>query len=151
MSHVLRALARPSTARLLATPRLAACSCRPALQQAPAAVCSPSLLSRSYASKKSKGGKKAAAAFEEDDEPAPAKGKSGKKGKGKSFAEEEVAAAGGDEVRFDLKAVEQAMDEAVDKLRVGLKSVVGRVGRVSPGELQLLSFFCGLGRPPDDL
>jgi hypothetical protein len=143
MSHALRALTRPSAARLLVTPRLAACSCRPALQQAPAAVFSPSLLSRSYASKKSKGGKKAAAAVEEDDDPTPAKGKGGKKGKGKSFAEEEVAGDGGDEVRFDLKAVEQAMDESVDKLRVGLKSVVGRVGRVSPGELQLLFSFAG--------
>lgn len=132
----LRSLVRPS-AHALSTPRLAACRCRPSLQPLTPAILAPSsLLVRSYASKKSKGGKKSAATFEEDDEPALAKGGKGKKGKGKSFVEEEVVAGGGDEVRFDLKAVELSMNEAVDKLRVGLKSVVGRVGRVSPGAQQ---------------
>lgn len=121
---------------MLTIPRLSiTCNCRPSLQSnSSVSAAASSLLIRSYASKKSKGKKSGAAAVEEDDDFAPAKGKGGKKGKGKSFAEDEVASAGSEEVRFDLKAVEVAMDESVDKLRVGLKSVVGRVGRVSPGE-----------------
>lgn len=142
MSRRALQLLAPPAARL-ASP-LALCSCRRPLQQrslflatSPSSLLSLSpFLSRSYASKK-KGGKKSSAALEEEeDEPVAVKGKGGKKGKGKSsFVEDELAVAdtGSDEGSFDLKTVEASMDDAVDKLRVGLKAVVGRVGKVSPG------------------
>lgn len=133
--RALQTLLRP-TARLL-SPTI--CSCR-VFRLAPT-VPSP-FLSRAYASKK-KAGKKNTAVIEDDDEPAPvAKGGKGKKGKGKFVEEDDAGANGEDQGSFDLKAVESSMDEAVDKLRVGLKSVVGRVGRVSPGaSLQALARF----------
>ncbi|KAK4052994.1 hypothetical protein OIO90_004118 [Microbotryomycetes sp. JL221] len=39
------------------------------------------------------------------------------------------------EVRFGIKEVENEMLKTIDRLRVGLKNVVGRVGRVVPGLL----------------
>lgn len=95
---------------------------------------------RGYASKKKGGGKKGQSdAYDEDtvDEPERVvKGKGVKKGKG-GFASEEVASetTGGGSGSYEAGRLEKGMDEAVDKLRVGLKAVVGRVGRVSPGEL----------------
>lgn len=58
----------------------------------------------------------------------------GKKGKGKSSARESEATTV--QEAFDLNALERSMGEAVDKLRVALKAIVGRVGRLSPGRLK---------------
>lgn len=109
-------------------------------------------LTRSYASKKGKGSKKSAAVEEEDDD-SPVEevrggkergGSGGKKGKGKSFNDNfdsNDTVGGGVKEAFDLKALELTMEEAVDKLRIALKSVVGRVGRVSPGSFAICSRF----------
>lgn len=116
------------------------------LHPSPTSTPFPQLQTRSYASKKKGGGggkKGQSEAFEEDSEEPErvVKGKGVKKGKG-GFASEEVAnetsgygSSGNGNGSFDAGRLEKGMDEAVDKLRVGLKAVVGRVGRVSPGEL----------------
>ncbi|KAM0746253.1 ribosome recycling factor [Meredithblackwellia eburnea MCA 4105] len=104
-------------------------------------------LARTYASKKKSGGGKKVAGIsssskkgiqeeEEDEDYAGRKGKK-KKGGGKAFEEDEDddERAGETEARFDLKLLEREMDEAVTRLRVALKTVVGRVGRVSPALL----------------
>lgn len=91
--------------------------------------------------------KKGKPAVEEDDEFEPAPGQSkgkgggGKKGKGKGFVEEELLDTQLPGEVFELKVLEQRMAESVDRLRVGLKQVVGRVGRVTPGAFSFP--FCG--------
>lgn len=94
------------------------------------------LHARLYASKKSKGNnKKPSKQLEDDDEvyDAPSKAKGAKKGKAKFVQDDDAAMAEADEGVY-FKVYELSMDEAVDRLKVGLKSVVGRVGRVSPGK-----------------
>ena len=127
MSLSLRSLVPATRLSLRTTPRLA-CSCRPAFVLSLSAPPYP-FLSRSYAAKKSKG-KRGTAVVQEEEEVVLPRGKGVKKGKGKFVEEDEVAEG----VSFDLKALEKTMEDAVDRLRVGLKTVVGRVGRVSPGE-----------------
>lgn len=101
----------------------------------------PSLIfSRSYAAKKkSSKGSKSTAAVEEDDY-VDMHSKTGKKGKGKgksnsAFMDDDEldSTEKDDQGSFDLPGLEKNMDEVIDKLRVGLKNVVGRVGRVSAG------------------
>lgn len=102
------------------------------------------LRTRLYAKKakgggSSGGGKKGSSksAALDDDEPVAVKGGGGgKKGKGKGgFVEDMIEPNVADsEGQFDLTKLETTMDDAVEKLRVGLKSVVGRVGRVTPGQ-----------------
>jgi hypothetical protein len=81
-----------------------------------------------------KGASKSVAAEIDQDEPSPVM-KGGKKGKGKGgFVQDMVEPTAADsEGAYDLTALEKSMDDAVEKLRVGLKTVVGRVGRVTPG------------------
>lgn len=86
---------------------------------------------------KNKVAKEEAEEFEEEEVEWSGKGKKGK-GKGKLVSghgreiEEEV---GNHQVSLhELSGYEKQMDEGVDRMRVGLKTVVGRVGRVSPGE-----------------
>lgn len=146
MLSLLRA-ARPASARLV--PTLPLCRCRLAPVLAPQHVLgglAPSL-SRSYASKKSK---KGAATFDDDADVAEieAKGK-GKKGKGKGKAlldEADLVADAHSDGVFDLGKLEESMVDAVGKLRVGLKTVVGRVGRVTPGASRLRAANV-LGKP----
>ena len=118
---------------LAASFRLARCTCTPLRLQL---LARPALLPshRSYA-KKVKHSSSARAEPREEPEEAYSKQKKGK-GKGKSFAtEDDVDSSVG---KFDLAAIETSMEESIDKLRVGLKSVVGRVGRVSPGKFHFL-------------
>jgi len=37
--------------------------------------------------------------------------------------------------KFELKVLEEKMGDGIERLRVSLKQVVGRVGRVSPGTI----------------
>lgn len=128
----------------------AALSARALLRSSPSAVCP--ILSSSFHSSSlllKKGGKsdkgnnkkqKAAAIedeFEEEEVSWEGKGKKGK-GKGKLVSghgrevEEEV---GNKQVSlYDLAGYEAQMEDAVERMRVGFKTVVGRVGRVSPGQ-----------------
>lgn len=118
---------------LAASFRLVRCTCTPLrLPHSARPLLLPS--HRSYA-KKVKNSSSSRAEPQEEPEEVYSKQKKGK-GKGKSFAtEEEVETSVG---KFDLAAIETSMEESIDKLRVGLKSVVGRVGRVSPGEFHFL-------------
>ena len=63
----------------------------------------------------------------------PSKGKGKKHGKGHMVTEQELLDTQLPGEQFELKQLEDNMDQAVDRLRVALKQVVGRVGRVSPG------------------
>ncbi|GAA5973268.1 hypothetical protein JCM11641_003042 [Rhodosporidiobolus odoratus] len=85
---------------------------------------------------------------EEADEPAPGKGKGGKKGKGKMLTEEELSDKQLPGEVFELKVLEDRMSYAIDKLRVGLKQVVGRVGRVSPALLDNVRVETPEGKRP---
>jgi ribosome recycling factor len=89
--------------------------------------------------KKTKASKKSAATqFQEDDdyEAGPGKGHGGKKGKGRLLTEEDLTDMQLPGEKFELKVLEERMKDGIEKLRVNLKTVVGRVGRVSPGEPQ---------------
>lgn len=136
-SRALQSLIRPAF-------RQSACVvCRPStrLQSPPPAVAAAS---RTYAKKAKSGssahhkkGSSSKAVEEQQNVVAAAKGKKGK-GKG-GFLDTDpdamVETVAADEVGvYDLKILETEMDNAIERLRVGLKSVVGRVGRVSPGE-----------------
>ena len=118
---------------LAASFRLARCTCIP--HRLPLSL-SPILVPshRSYA-KKVKNNSSARAEVQEGPEELFSKQKKGK-GKGKSFATEDELDLSG--AKFNLAAIEADMEDAIDKLRVGLKSVVGRVGRVSPGKFDFL-------------
>jgi len=48
--------------------------------------------------------------------------------------------------KFELKVLEDKMGEGIERLRVSLKQVVGRVGRVSPGTLLWLSSLQSRGK-----
>lgn len=107
---------------------------RPALHP----VSSVLVQSRSYAPKK-KASKNSKSTSVSDDDLPPSHSKTGKsKGKGTSafLVEDEgdrrdASQAAGP--AFDLGAHEMEMDKVVDRLRVSLKTVVGRVGKVSAG------------------
>ncbi|KAK4701881.1 ribosome recycling factor, partial [Phenoliferia sp. Uapishka_3] len=76
-----------------------------------------------------------AAEAEEEEVETKQKGKKGK-GKGKALLDEADVVAGGlTEGAFDLEKLDEGMVDVVGKLRVGLKTVVGRVGRVTPALL----------------
>lgn len=99
-------------------------------------ITSTLLFARGYASKKKLNTKGVPA--EEDETTESGNVSKGKKGKGKLFAEESQVAVANE--AFDLKLSERNMGEAIDKLRVALKVIVGRVGRLSPGWLIYLLF-----------
>lgn len=71
----------------------------------------------------------------------PSKGKGKKHGKGHLVTEQELLDTQLPGEQFELKVLETNMSDAVDRLRVALKQVVGRVGRVSPSALH--SLCCG--------
>lgn len=92
--------------------------------------------------KKTKASKKSAATlYQEGDEEyadGPGKGKGGKKGKGKMLVTNEEE-RGFESMqlpgeKFDSRVLDDRMKDGIERLRVNLKTVVGRVGRVSPGE-----------------
>lgn len=99
----------------------------------------PNLLSlnttfaRGYASKK-KGKKETSEDVEEEEESHTPRAKSGKKGKGRGKEVEPQGSGSEGAEAFDLAKLETGMEDAVERLRVALKTVVGRVGRVSAGE-----------------
>ncbi|GJN88037.1 hypothetical protein Rhopal_000993-T1 [Rhodotorula paludigena] len=101
--------------------------------------------------KKTKASKKPAAqAFEEDDdyEAGPGKGKGGKRGKGKMLTEDELLDKQLPGEQFELKKLEKDMADSIDRLRVSLKQVVGRVGRVSPSLLDNVRVETPEGKRP---
>lgn len=114
----------------------------------PSSSCFVSIQSRSYASKKGKGASSGKGSkqveVEEEDDYTPVKGKGIKKGKGLGFNDDSsasstsTASGSAGEGVFDMKLLEKNMDESIEKLRINLKTVVGRVGRVSPGKSPLL-------------
>lgn len=152
-------MANPATLIRLTRSATSLLSSRSLIPRSPLPTFSPApssslLLSRSYASKKSakqgKGNKKQAAKEELDEFEADETewvGGKGKKGKGKlvsGHGREQEEAVGNHQVStYELKAFEVQMDESVERMRVGLKTVVGRVGRVSPGEHILASSRAG--------
>lgn len=110
-----------------------------------------SIQSRSYASKKGKSsssGKSSKQEEPEEEDYTPVKGKGIKKGKGSGFNDTSNSSSGSSsgedtgEGIFDLKVLERNMDESIEKLRINLKTVVGRVGRVSPGTFFSPDYFC---------
>lgn len=106
----------------------------PLVVPSPAPRSLPLLLVRTKKTKASK--KSAATQFQEDDdyEAGPGKGHGGKKGKGRLLTEDDLTDMQLPGEKFELKVLEERMKDGIEKLRVNLKTVVGRVGRVSPGE-----------------
>ncbi|GAA6035009.1 hypothetical protein JCM8097_002141 [Rhodosporidiobolus ruineniae] len=138
-----RLAAAPSTL-LRSTPSRAPLALLPSLSSS-----SPSLTH--LRTKKTKAStKKGKPAQEEDDDdaPAPGKGKGGKKGKGKMLTEDELLDTQLPGEVFELKLIEARMTDAVDRLRVGLKQVVGRVGRVTPALLDNIRVDTPEGKRP---
>ncbi|BGP45474.1 hypothetical protein JCM10450v2_001293 [Rhodotorula kratochvilovae] len=130
-------LAASSRAPLAALPpRLALIS--------PSASSSPLLVR----TKKTKA-KKPAQQDDDDFDPAPpAKGKGKKGGKGHLLTEDQLLDTQLPGEQFELKRLEADMENAVDRLRVGLKQVVGRVGRVSPALLDNIRVDTPEGKRP---
>lgn len=117
------------TARLL---RIPLCTCPP-LRIQPPALLAPPFLTRGYAKKKDK----SRASEPELEEEVYSKEKKGKgKGKG-AFVDDtlEESSVGA----YESKSIAQGMDSALERLSVALRTVVGRVGRVSPGEIHSIS------------
>lgn len=85
--------------------------------------------------------KKTKVAKHKDDPPEPSRsGAGGKKGKGKGYmlTEDDLLDRQLPGEHFELQVLEGRMKEVIERLRVSLKTVVGRVGRVSPGTLRTL-------------
>ncbi|GAA5885034.1 hypothetical protein JCM6882_007203 [Rhodosporidiobolus microsporus] len=154
MSHRAVAAALRPAARLATAPAsLLRCACPRALPSALLAptFSSPSLPLVHLRTKKTKASKKPGKqVVEEDDdfEPAPGKGKGGKKGKGKMLTEEELSDTQLPGEVFELKKLEERMADAVGRLRVGLKQVVGRVGRITPALLDNIRVETPEGKRP---
>ncbi|GAA5901987.1 Rrf1p [Sporobolomyces salmoneus] len=102
--------------------------------------------------KKTKASKKSAATlYQEGDEEyadGPGKGKGGKKGKGKMLTEDELTDMQLPGEKFELKVLEERMKDGIERLRVSLKTVVGRVGRVSPALLDNIKVETPEGKRP---
>ncbi|GAA5924998.1 Rrf1p [Sporobolomyces koalae] len=101
--------------------------------------------------KKTKASKKSAATqFQEDEDydAGPGKGKGGKRGKGKLLTEDELTDMQLPGEKFELKVLDERMRDCIDKLRVNLKTVVGRVGRVSPALLDNIRVDSPEGKRP---
>ncbi|BGP53528.1 hypothetical protein JCM8202_002732 [Rhodotorula sphaerocarpa] len=82
--------------------------------------------------------KKTKVAKHKDDPPEPSRtGAGGKKGKGKGYmlTEDDLLDRQLPGEHFELQVLEGRMKEVIERLRVSLKTVVGRVGRVSPALL----------------
>ncbi|CEQ39071.1 SPOSA6832_00585 [Sporobolomyces salmonicolor] len=97
--------------------------------------------------KKTKASKKST---EEDDDgdAGPGKGKGGKRGKGKLLTEDDLTDKQLPGERFELKKLEERMGDSIGKLRVGLKTVVGRVGRITPALLDNIRVDSPEGKRP---
>ncbi|GAA6012642.1 hypothetical protein JCM10207_009066 [Rhodosporidiobolus poonsookiae] len=146
-SRTVFTLLRPATR--LASPQLAAL--RRALPTALPPLASSALPLVHLRTKKTKASnKKPAKPFDEDvdDGPAPGKGKGGKKGKGKLLTEDDLTDTQLPGEVFELKVLEAKMTDAVDRLRVGLKQIVGRVGRISPALLDNIRVDTPEGKRP---
>ncbi|GAA5871924.1 hypothetical protein JCM8547_003305 [Rhodosporidiobolus lusitaniae] len=95
-----------------------------------------------------KPGKKAKEDDDEFEHDAPGKGKGGKKGKGKLLTDNDLTDMQLPGEVFELKVLEQRMADSVERLRVGLKQVVGRVGRVTPALLDNIRVETPEGKRP---
>ena len=62
------------------------------------------------------------------------KGKSGKGGKSAAVEEDE-----GTSPEFDAESMSTKMDVSIEKLRVSVAALVGRVGRVTPGQHDVIA------------
>lgn len=130
MAHrAVYAALRP-VARLVSAPAPSQALARAAIASHPTA--SPSLIF--VRTKKTKPSKKA------ENDPDAGRGggggghKKGGKGKGKMLTEDDLLERQLPGEHFELKVLEGRMQEAIDRLRVSLNTVVGRVGRITPGE-----------------
>lgn len=138
MAHrAVYAALRP-VARFVSAPAPSQTLARAAIASHPTA--SPSLIL--IRTKKTKPSKKA------DSDPDAGRGAGGNtgkksgKGKGKMLTEDDLLERQLPGEHFELKVLEGRMQEAIDRLRVSLNTVVGRVGRITPGESErLLSRF----------
>ncbi|GAA5829015.1 hypothetical protein JCM11251_004098 [Rhodosporidiobolus azoricus] len=154
-SRAIATLFRPVARLATAQPALLRCACPRTLAHSftSPTFSSPSPALVQYRGKKTKASnKKGKQVVEEEDEfdadAAPGKGKGGKKGKGKMLTEEELQDMQLPGEVFELKKLEERMAEAVDRLRVGLKQVVGRVGRVTPALLDNIRVDSPEGKRP---
>ncbi|GAA5867681.1 hypothetical protein JCM3774_003373 [Rhodotorula dairenensis] len=106
----------------------------------PLSASSPLVWTRS---KKTKPSKKA----EDDAEPGGGRGKKAK-GKGKMLTEDDLLERQLPGEHFELKVLEAKMQEAIDRLRVSLNNVVGRVGRITPALLDGVKVDTPEGKRP---
>ena len=137
MAHrAVYAALRP-VARLVSAPAPSQALARAAIASHPTA--SPSLIF--VRTKKTKPSKKA------ENDPDAGRGggggghKKGGKGKGKMLTEDDLLERQLPGEHFELKVLEGRMQEAIDRLRVSLNTVVGRVGRITPGESRQVNAF----------
>ncbi|BGP19025.1 hypothetical protein JCM10213_009265 [Rhodosporidiobolus nylandii] len=147
----IQSVLRPAVRLAASQPALLRCAA-PLSALGPSSSSSPTALPLLHLrTKKTKASnKKPAKPFEDEetDDVAPGKGKGGKKGKGKMLTEEELADTQLPGEVFELKVLEGKMADAVDRLRVGLKQVVGRVGRVTPALLDNIRVNTPEGKRP---
>ncbi|GAA6060290.1 hypothetical protein JCM10212_002931 [Sporobolomyces blumeae] len=147
-ARTLQAALRPLLRHATASPRSLA---RPSPASMSFAPSSHPSLPLSIRTKKTKASKKSAASqFQEDDdyEAGPGKGKGGKKGKGKLLTEDDLTDMQLPGEKFELTKLEDKMVDGIERLRVNLKTVVGRVGRVSPALLDNIRVDSPEGKRP---
>ncbi|BGP22235.1 ribosome recycling factor [Rhodotorula toruloides] len=117
---------------------------------------SPSLLhslqvrtKKTKANKKGgKGGNKGREEEEEDQEDEHVVVQVTRKGKGKHVVEEDLTDTQLPGEQFELKELEKDMADAIDRLRVSLKQIVGRVDKVMPSLLDNVRVDTAEGRRP---
>ncbi|GAA5902801.1 hypothetical protein JCM5296_002885 [Sporobolomyces johnsonii] len=146
--RAIHALLRPALRSAALTPAPLRCAARPLLVARLPALPAPALPSPLFVrTKKTKASKKST---EEDDDydAAPGKGKGGKKGKGKLLTEDDLTNKQLPGENFELKKLEERMEDSIGKLRVGLKTVVGRVGRITPALLDNIRVDSPEGKRP---
>ncbi|GAA6010897.1 hypothetical protein JCM11491_004590 [Sporobolomyces phaffii] len=143
--RAIQSLVRPALGAASRAP-VAAPFVQPAL--VPRLALCPVSFSRSKKTKASK--KSAATQFQEDDDydAGPGKGKGGKKGKGKLLTEDDLTDMQLPGEKYESKVLLDRMDQGIDRLRVSLKTVVGRVGRVSPALLDNIRVESPEGKRP---
>ncbi|POY76139.1 hypothetical protein BMF94_0862 [Rhodotorula taiwanensis] len=85
-----------------------------------------------------------------EDAPDGGRGSAGKKGKGKGkmLTEDDLLERQLPGEHFELKVLEERMQEAIDRLRVSLNAVVGRVGRITPALLDGVKVDTPEGKRP---
>lgn len=144
MAHrAVYAALRP-VARFVSAPAPSQTLARAAIASHPTA--SPSLIL--IRTKKTKPSKKA------DSDPDAGRGAGGNtgkksgKGKGKMLTEDDLLERQLPGEHFELKVLEGRMQEAIDRLRVSLNTVVGRVGRITPALLDGVKIDTPEGKRP---